>query len=274
MFLRPSLERELGRLRQWTGRLVLRLSTPLQRLRVVPVLGHALHFFSHHIISANQKVWMQVEAGPARGLWLELSPRTGRNYLRGEAEPAVQEVLAARLRPGMVFYDLGANIGLFSLLAARIVGPSGQVFSFEPDTEAAARLRRNIARNDFSNVTVVEAGVWSSSGSVKFVPADSSSPDHGTGRFIAEDYGAGALVRCVALDDFIVSNPPPDAIKCDVEGAELEVFRGAEKVLRTSRPWILCEMHSETNDQSSRAFVGRVGYIFEPVDATHVLALP
>ena len=95
----------------------------------------------------------------------------------------MQEILVKRLGPGMVFYDLGANVGFFSLVAARIVGESGQMFSFELDPEIAARLRRNIERNNLSNVTVVEAGLWSSNGKLNFVPADPASPDRGTGQF-------------------------------------------------------------------------------------------
>jgi FkbM family methyltransferase len=260
--------------RQWMGGLLLRAPAPLRSLRGVPVLGDWIHRLSHGLVPADEKLWAQVEAGPAQKLWLELNPRTGQNYLRGEAEPQMQRILAERLRPGMVFYDLGANIGLFSLLAARIVGPSGRVFSFEPDAEAAARLRRNIARNGFSAVTVVEAGIWSSSGSVNFLAAGSASPDHGTGRFVAVGGGMGTPTRCVALDDFIEGAPPPDAIKCDVEGAEVEVFRGAEKLLQGRRPWILCEMNSQGNDRNSREFLGRFGYTFERVDDNHILALP
>jgi predicted RNA methylase len=96
-------------------------------------------------------------------MWLELNPRTGQNYLNGKGELAVQQALAARIQPGEVFYDLGANIGLFSLMAARLVGASGEVYSFEPDPVNAARLRRNVAQNRLTNVTVVEHGVWSSS---------------------------------------------------------------------------------------------------------------
>ena len=69
-----------------------------------------------------------------------------RAFLHGDVEPVVQEILVKRLGPGMVFYDLGANVGFFSLVAARIVGESGQMFSFELDPEIAARLRRNIDR--------------------------------------------------------------------------------------------------------------------------------
>ena len=64
------------------------------------------------------------------------------------------------------------------------------------------------------------------------------------------------------------------AIKCDVEGAELEVFRGAKNLLQAHHPWILCELHSRANDQACRELIGGFGYSFESVDENHVLALP
>ena len=261
--------------RKWIGSLLLGLPEPLRSLRNLPVLGKLAHRLSHRILPSDEKVWARVERGPGEGLWLELNPRTGQQYLHGEVEPAIQEILSKRLKPGMVFYDLGANIGFFSLLAARLVGAAGQVFSFEPDPEIAGRLRRNIGRNGFINATVVEAGIWSASGNVNFVPADLSSPDRGVGKFVVgESAAAGTPTRCVALDDFICSAPTPDAIKCDVEGAEIEVFRGAEKLLEARHPLILCEMHSATNDKFLREYFGRFGYRLESVDDLHVLALP
>src|ERR1700730_3874804 len=201
----------------WVGSLLLGLPEPLRSLRNVPILGNLAHRLSHRFLPADEKVWARVERSFAEGLWLELNPRTGQHYLRGDVEPAIQEILSKRLKPGMVFYDLGANIGFFSLLAARLVGAAGQVFSFEPDPEIAGRLRRNIARNGFINATVIEAGIWSASGTVNFVAADLSSPDRGVGKFVAgEGAAAGTPMRCVALDDFVGRAPTPDAIKCDV----------------------------------------------------------
>ena len=258
--------------RKWVGELLLRSPSGLRALRDVPVLGGIIHHVSHRVIPSDQKVWAQIEDGPLQGLWIELNPRTGQNYLRGKAERGVLQALAKRLRPGMVFYDLGANIGSFSLLAARLVGEKGKVYSFEPDTEAAARLRRNVGRNSFANVTIVEAGVWSASGYVNFIPAGASSPDHGTGKLVTAGDSRCVRVPCVALDDFVATALPPDAIKCDVEGAEVEVLRGAEHILRTSKPFVLCEMHSAANDKAVRDILGRFGYAFEAVDADHVLA--
>jgi len=265
----------MTRARTWISDLVLHAPARLHSLRSVPVIGNVIHRLGHRLLPADEKIWARIEEGPAKGVWLELNPRTGQNYVRGEAESVVQRILEARLRRGMVFYDLGANIGLFTLLAARLVGFEGRVFSFEPDRVVVARLRRNVGRNQFANVTVVEAGVWSSSGKVNFVSADSSSPDRGVGRFVAEESGpSDTPTPCVALDDFARSAPPPNAIKCDVEGAEVEAFRGAERLLRAHQPWIVCETHSEANERDSREFLARLGYRMDSVDTNHILAVP
>jgi FkbM family methyltransferase len=261
--------------RKWLASLLLNLPAPLRSIRNVPVLGPLTRRITRRLVPTDEKVWAQVEGGPGRGLWLELNPRTGQQYQRGEVEPLIQRLLSDKLKPGMVFYDLGANIGFFSLLGARLVGTSGQVFSFEPDSEIASRLRRNIARNGFTNIRVHEAGVWSSTGSVRFVAADASSPDRGVGQFVPGETGeSGTLTPCVSLDDFVRHAPPPGAIKCDVEGAEVAVFQGAETLLRTHRPWILCEMHSQQNDSFLRHYFSQVGYGLETIDAQHVLASP
>lgn len=264
-----------ARRHKWFGAIVLRAPVPIRSLRNVPVLGGLIHYLSHLILPADERLRVQVQNGPGTGILLELNPRTGGPYRLGELEIAIQRALVEQLQPGMVFYDLGANVGFFSLLAARLVGPTGQVFSFEPDPEVAARLRRNIELNKFPNVTVIEAGAWSVSASVRFVPSDGSSPERGTGRFLAdENQAVGTPTRCIALDDFVQSARRPDAIKCDVEGAELEVLRGAEGLFQTQRPWIICEVHSEANDRMTREFLGGRGYDTRSLDARHILAEP
>ena len=266
------------------GNFLIRMPRSVRSLRRLPLIGNILHRLSHQVLPAEQMMWVQIEAGPARGVWFELNPRTGWNYLSGQADARSQSLIAERLKPGDVFYDLGANNGLFSLIASRVVGDAGKVFSFEPDHVVAARLRRNIERNGFRNVTVAEAGVWSTTGNVSFIPAEDSSPDRGTGHFVAtapENTAAGSQagqkafsIKCISLDDFVSNAAPPNAIKCDVEGAEVEVLIGAENMLHRSRPWILCEMHSSANDDAARKFLSRLGYSLESLDDNHVLALP
>lgn len=264
----------MERARQWIGGAFLRAPESLRAIRTWPVLGSWVHRLSHAVLPPNQHHWAQVKAGAAKGLWLELNPRTGEKYLHGTAEEPVQDVLIKHLRPAMVLYDLGANVGMFSLIAARIVGPQGHVYSFEPDSTVSARLRRNIARNLLSNLTVVEAGAWSSSRKLGFVSADAASPDRGTGRFVDGQTGQSVMLDCISLDDFVESHPAPDAIKCDVEGAEVEVLRGAENLIGTYLPWIVAEMHSAASAGAWTSFLRPFGYRFETVDPNHILALP
>jgi len=256
------------------GRIVLHTPTWLRSVRKIPVLGGLVHRLSRLILPSDQKVWAQIVAGPAAGLWLQVNPRVANSFIQGGTEARMQEILSQHLRPGMTFFDLGANIGLFTLLAARLVGEKGKVFSFEPDQENASRLHRNIDWNGFTNVTVVEAGVWSTTGKLNFIPGPASSPDRAWGKFVKESNGTGGIAtNCVSLDDFVRDAPAPDGIKCDVEGAELDALRGAEKLLQDRHPWIVCETHSQENHNGVREFLGRLGYRIETLDDTHLLAL-
>jgi FkbM family methyltransferase len=265
----------LASARSRVAELLLNSPVRFRSLRNVPILGSWIHGLSYRVLPADEKVWARVRQGRAKGIWLELNPRTGQDYASGCAEPAVQEIMANYLGPGMVFYDLGANIGLFSLLAARLVTESGKVFSFEPDHQTAVRLRRNIEKNAFENVCVIEAGVGAVTARSVFLPADANSPDRGVGRFASpgEDT-SGDLRECYALDDFVRDTRMPDGIKCDVEGAELEVFQGAQHILSSRRPWIIFEIHSAMNGNALRDLCRNLGYKLQNVDENHFLALP
>jgi len=220
-----------------------------------------------------------VQSGPAQGIWLHLNPRTGRDYFNGDVEPEVQAVLHKYLRPGMTVYDIGANIGFFSLLSARLVGATGQVTAFEADPEIAARLRDNIARNQGAPISVEEKAVWSSSSPVFFARADAEiSPDRGLGHVIANDAERSApstiRVEAVSVDEYMSKAGAPDFIKCDVEGAEVEVFRGAEKLLTERQPLILCEMHGDENRQTLLKVFANFGYRCESCGKNHILSQP
>jgi FkbM family methyltransferase len=217
---------------------------------------------------------VQIQHGPAQGLWLHLNPRTGRTYFEGDSEPEVQTALQQNLRPGMVFYDIGANVGFFSLLAARIVGKDGRVVAFEADPEIAARLREHVTRNDFRAISVEEKAVWSEPSTVFFARTDPArSPDRGLGHIVATGAVDTIQINAVSLDKYVQTVPAPDFLKCDVEGAEVEVFRGAQRLLTEKRPGILCEMHSDANRRLLLETFARFGYACKSIDEHHVLAL-
>lgn len=251
----------------------LRYAAPLKSLRRLPLLGNCLSWFGERIVPRSTRTWAQVENGPAAGIWLRLNPRTGLDTLRGASEPEVQDALQRYLRPGMTFYDLGANIGFFSLLAARLVGEQGRVIAFEADPEIAARLREHVERNEFRCVTVKERAVWSKASKVFFERVDpATSPDRGLGHVVNVASANTIEIEAVTIDDFAGTSPAPDFIKCDVEGAEVEVFRGAQRLLTERRPGILCEIHGEVNRRALLADLKRFGYICEDSSSRHLLA--
>lgn len=259
------------------GKVFLRFAAPFTKLRAVPVIGPGLRWAGAKLIPRDALTWVQVQHGPAQGLWLRLNPRTGRDYFNGDVEPEVQAVLRKYLRPGMTVYDIGANIGFFSLLAARLVGATGRVTAFEADPEIAARLRENFERNKDASISVEEKAVWSSSNPVFFARADTAvSPDRGLGRVIdndAEKSAPGTIrVEAISVDEYVHKSAAPDFIKCDVEGAEVEVFLGAEKILKERQPIILCEMHGDKNRQMLLKMFENLGYRCEPCGKNHVFA--
>ncbi|MGC1415971.1 MAG: FkbM family methyltransferase [Candidatus Acidiferrum sp.] len=260
-----------GRLAQF----LLRYGSSLAGLRRVPVVGKCVSWAGEKLVPRDSLAWAQVQSGPAQGLWLHLNPRTGSTYFEGGCEPEVQEAVQQHLRPGMTFYDVGANIGFFSLLAARLVGKDGRVVAFEADPEIAARLREHVARNEFGWITVEEKAVCAGSGTVFFARIDPAiSPDRGLGHVVSTSSGDTVQVSAVSLDDYTRTQPAPDFIKCDVEGAEVEVFRGAMRLLKEKRPGIICEMHTEENRRILLEEFSRLGYLCKPHGANQVLALP
>lgn len=266
-----SASHSQGRLAQ----LLLRYASLLAGLRRVPVLGRCVSWAGVKLVPRDSLAWVQVQNGPARGLWLHLNPRTGATYFEGGGEPEVQEALQKHLRAGMTFYDVGANIGFFSLHAARLVGKEGRVVAFEADPEIAARLREHAERNAFGWTSVEEKAVWSKSGPVFFARTDpAASPDRGLGHVVSSGAGDTIQLSGVSLDDYARTHAAPDFLKCDVEGAEVEVFRGAERLLKEKRPGIICEMHSEENHRILLEEFARFGYACKPCGTNHILALP
>jgi FkbM family methyltransferase len=254
---------------------VLRWSSPLAGLRRVPVLGPCVSWAGAKLVPRGSLAWVQVQRGPAQGVWLHLNPRTGAGYFEGGGEPEVQEALQTHLRPGMTFYDIGANIGFFSLLAARLVGKAGRVVSFEADPEVAVRLSEHAARNGMPWITVEQRAMWSEPRTVYFARTDpATSPDRGLGHVVSAGTKETIEVSAVSLDGYSRTQGAPDFLKCDVEGAEVEVFRGAQRLLIEKRPGIICEMHSDENSRLLLEEFRRFGYTCTDCGSNHILALP
>jgi len=181
-----------------------------------------------------------IRDGVAAGLKFDA---TGGNpgYLLGTSGIDEQAFLASHVCPGMTTYDIGANIGFYSVLLGRLVGANGHVVAFEPHPECAQQARRNLALNQMTHATVIEAAVADQPGKCCL---DTSTGEN-VNNSICRSGESRLEVESVTLDDLLKSKsiPTPDLIKLDIEGAELHAFRGAMQLIEAHRPLILCEVH-------------------------------
>lgn len=176
---------------------------------------------------------------------LALTHAQAHGLVRGDMEPGVQEALRRHVAPGATVYDIGANLGFFSLLAARL--GAGAVEAFEPLSTAAAGLRRNVALNEARTISVHEVAVGAHSGRAQLMAVQEGSWSHLAERGRHPDTQEVLEVDIVAIDDLVKDGlRPPDVVKIDVEGAELSVLEGMRETISTHSPAIVCELH-ETN---------------------------
>ena len=174
---------------------------------------------------------VRILSGPLQGSrWLLHSGVGG--YWLGTYEPTQQNALTAMTKPGMVCYDCGANVGYYTLLLSRLVGPRGKVIAFEPLPRNVALLKRHVAMNGCSNVSIEETALSNVDGTVRIHAAGPMSKIDPTGEI---------EVICRKIDSLDLT--PPDLMKIDIEGAELDMLAGAESVIRAHHPSIVLSLH-------------------------------
>jgi FkbM family methyltransferase len=197
---------------------------------------------------------MRVLQGPLRGaIWEVGSGPHG--YWLGSYESHVQAAMVKWVRPGEVAFDIGANVGFLTILASRLVGPAGRVVAFEPEPRNLERLRRHCDWNGAANVRIIEAAVSSRSGKGRLgVAGDQSSA--------GLDPRGEIDVTLVAIDELVQSHeiPPPEFMKVDVEGHELDVLRGARRTIEESQPVIVLAAHGSARAAECRGSLEAGGY--------------
>jgi FkbM family methyltransferase len=193
-------------------------------------------------------------AAPSRMRWLHgleltLVPQEQMSravYVSGLYEPCTTSVLRALLSDGATCIDVGANIGLVSLLASRWVGPAGRVIAFEPSVREFARLREHIERNALANVEAVPCALGDREGTATLHVAEADKAGHNTleERFVSANVTTAYAepVRVVRLDDYARDVTKVDVIKIDVEGCESQVIEGAQGIIARDRPALLIEV--------------------------------
>lgn len=147
------------------------------------------------------------------------------------------------LAPGDVFIDGGANFGIYTVVAAKLVGNSGKVFSFEPAVESYPILEKNIEINNFINTKAFQLGLSDHLGKAKFYHIDNAPNSYSLGAKSQQDTDFEEIAL-TTIDHLVIQENIQrlDLIKLDVEGAEELVLRGAKIAIEKFRPKILFEI--------------------------------
>jgi FkbM family methyltransferase len=205
----------------------------------------------------------------------------GRHLRQGGFEENERRFVERFLKPGMVVLDAGAHHGFYTLLAARRVGSRGRVVAFEPSARERRRLRINLVLNVSRNVRVEPLALGAHNGRGAFFVV--SGIDDGCNSMrppVVDDPYTRTTVRVVTLDAYLAEHRigPVDFVKIDVEGGELALLRGAERLLASpSRPVLMCELvdtrTAPWNYQARdiHAFLARRDYLwFSPTPSGHL----
>ena len=174
-------------------------------------------------------------------------------------------------------FDIGGHIGLVTLPMSRVVAPAGRVFTFEPGLANLEFLRFHLARNDATNVEVIDALVGDSDGCTDFFEQRGATGQNSVVLKKNPEAYRRVRRRQVSLDRFCADGGlRPQIIKVDVEGAELAVLRGARQILRRDRPTLFLSVHpaelrllGESVDSLMRE-IDDVGYVCLEIDGKPV----
>lgn len=179
---------------------------------------------------------VRILKGKLRGKRWVAGSAIHRSWL-GFFEPDKQREICRRVKPNTVFYDVGANVGFYSLLASVLVG-QGRVFAFEPLPMNINYLKIHLALNKVRNVDVLGVAVSDRVGESFFLQEETRSMGH------LQNEGE-LRVQITTLDSLIQANKidPPDYIKMDIEGEELLALRGASETFQRYHPVLFLATH-------------------------------
>jgi FkbM family methyltransferase len=199
---------------------------------------------------------------------------TGIFVLREDYEPELY-YLERSLSPGSVFVDAGANTGIYTVLAAKLVGDVGKVLSFEPGEESYQNLDRNVKLNNLTQVKLFKSALSDTEGTAKFYHIDNAPNSYSLGGDGSENT-TYEEVATTTIDSVLNREgiEGVDFIKMDVEGAEEYVLQGAKSLFSKMRPTVLFEINEKAidrfklSDAGAWNFLKNLGYEFFTVKDT------
>jgi FkbM family methyltransferase len=224
----------------------------------VPLLGVVLRIVARGYPEGSV---VKIKLGVASGFRWKRYHRYVNGYWIGHYEMPIQDVLRRELLAGQTFYDVGANAGFFTLVAARLVGAQGRCVAFDPLLGNIKTIREQVELNSLSHCVVVPEALGEHEGKASFffLSAGVSQGHLGTNYHPGEQ---AIEVQVTTLDLAMSRYGAPHFVKMDVEGAEAQVLKGATKMLGTARPKWLIELHGTECEREVKRILAAHGYRF------------
>ena len=223
----------------------------------VPLMSNALRWYANRFDEGSV---VKIRQGLAADLLWKRSHRYVNGYWIGHYEFQIQHALKLLLKRGWTFFDIGANAGFFTLIGSRIVGNDGRCIAFEPSTINVESIRQQLELNCISNCQIIAEALSDFEGESEFFFPSPGSPVGHLGR--SQSGEQCIRVRVATLDSAARRFGPPQLVKMDVEGAEVDALRGACELLRTSPPIWLIELHNETCERDVKRILTNAHYNF------------
>jgi FkbM family methyltransferase len=193
---------------------------------------------------------------------------------------ADRALLEAQVQPGMVGVDIGANVGLYTHLLSRCVGERGLVYAFEPNPALFASLERNCRTNGLANVRLHNVALGAQDDTLTLTRARFNSGDSRLSRDETSAASGSVSVPVRRLDG-LLEGRPLDFVKIDVQGWELEVFKGMRGQLAGSRPlrihfefWPAGLRRANSDPAELLAFLGQHGFHLYRTEHNTLTPLP
>lgn len=183
-------------------------------------------------------------------------------------EASVEKTIRSSLMPGDVFVDAGANIGVYTVLGSRLVGPAGKVVSIEMMPDTAARLKEHVALNALENVTLIERALSNVSGET--VTATVPDGFSGQASIAVRKTGRSIQVETDTLSNILAPYPKVRLMKLDVEGAEGVALEGARDVLDRIEAIVL---ENWGDDFDVSPMLADAGFCVQRLDGRNLLAV-
>jgi FkbM family methyltransferase len=179
------------------------------------------------------------------------------------------------IKRGWTVFDIGANLGFYSIYFSRAVGVKGHVYCFEANLVCVYFLQTNLILNHVENCAIIPAAILEKQDTTPFTINYASSGLGITQKssFYTTKLGHEISVLGFDLDELLNShfNKPPDLIKIDIEGAEEYAVRGMERILRRHHPILLLEIHGLEAAKITLPLLDRLGYRVQDVDGKKLL---